>query len=274
MDIALQTKLEQAREQLKTFEKVAVAFSGGVDSALVTKLAHDVLGDNSIAFTGISEVYAKKDVDAAKQITGQIGVRHELFNSNELSIKAYRENPANRCYHCKSNLYDRIGELADEMGIQTIANGTNVEDLGDYRPGIQAGKERNVISPLVDAQITKAEIRTATLAFGLPVWNKPANPCLSSRVQYNTLITPEKLKMIEDCEAYLVRLGFDTCRVRHHETIARIEIPGKDFPEFIKHTGAITTFFKQQGFVYVSLDLGGFSSGSMNKVLFSHPSQG
>ena len=271
MEPVLQAKLDQVRAQFATFDKVAVAFSGGVDSALVTKLAHEVLGDNAIAFTGISEVYAKKDVEAAKQIAKQIGARHELFNSNELSIQAYRENPANRCYHCKSNLYDRIGELAKKIGIDIVANGTNVEDLGDYRPGIQAGKERSVISPLVDAQVTKAEIRAAARAFGLPVWNKPANPCLSSRVQYNTLITPKKLEMIEECEAFLVSLGFLTCRVRHHETIARIEVPSEDFSEFFKHTETITAFCKQQGFVYVSLDLSGFKSGSMNNVLFSHP---
>lgn len=186
-----------------------------------------------------------------------------------MSIQAYRENPANRCYHCKSNLYDRISALANNIGIGTVANGTNVDDLGDYRPGIQAGKERSVISPLVEALVSKAEIRIAAQALGLPVWNKPANPCLSSRVQYNTQITPEKLKMIEECEAFLVSLGFLTCRVRHHETIARIEIPSEDFAEFIKHSEAISSFFKQQGFVYVSLDLGGFKSGSMNKVLFS-----
>lgn len=263
-------KLERMKNLIRPLERVAVAFSAGVDSTFVLKVAADVLGAaNVLAVTGSSDSLARAEFKAAAPLAGLVGVEHVVVETDEFENPDYLANPTNRCYHCKTALYDRMDRLIADRGIRAVLNGTNADDLGDWRPGIQAGREFGVHSPAADAGLTKDDIRTLSLRMGLPTHDKPAGPCLSSRVQYGEQITTEKLRRIESCEAFLRGLGVRECRVRHHDTLARIEVPPSEIERLTDADtrARIDAHFRDAGYQYVTLDLRGLRSGSMNEVI-------
>ena len=266
----LQAKYDRMCEILRSLEHVAVAFSAGVDSTLVLKVALDTLGSPKvIAATGDSESLARAEFDEARRLTEQLGAQHVVLKTDEFQNEDYLANPENRCYYCKTTLYTHLDKYIAEHGINAIVNGINVDDYGDWRPGIQAAEEHQVRAPIAEAGITKAEVRTLSEWLGLPTFDKPASPCLSSRVQYGEPITPEKLGMIERAEALLKSLGFRECRVRHHNNLARIEVPLEDIAKITEpETRArIDACFRELGYNYVTVDLRGFRSGSLNEVI-------
>jgi len=255
---------------LKNLESVVVAFSGGVDSALVLAMSLSVLGkDKTLAVTAQSESLAERELEAAKKLAESLGAEHLILRTHEMDSPEYRANPINRCYHCKSELYSKLSTLAKERNIAHIVNGINKDDLGDHRPGIVAAKEAGVLSPLAQADFDKNDIRELSRQVGLAVWEKPANPCLSSRIPYGEPVSPEKLSMIEQAEDLLFSLGFTELRVRHHGDIARIELNKNDMPRALTESisSIIQERFKQIGFKYVTLDLEGFRSGRLNEGL-------
>ncbi len=264
-------KLNQLRSILRDLRRVAVAFSGGVDSTFVLKVAVDTLGaENVVAVTGKSASLAADELTQAASLAIQLGVEHVILDTDEFENENYLANPVNRCYFCKTTLYTHVRRFIESRGINAIINGTNADDLGDYRPGLDAAREFNVRAPLAEAGLTKLEIRELSARFGLPTADKPAMPCLSSRVQYGETITPEKLRMIESAEKFLRdELGIAECRVRHHNNIARIEVPPPVIPRLADPTVAarIDAHFRSLGYAYVTLDLRGFRSGSMNEVI-------
>ena len=265
-------KLDALRAFMHTIESVLVAYSGGVDSALVMAVAHAELGDKALACIGVSPSYPAREMRDAVKLAEALGIPYRLVDTEEYLDENYAANPTNRCYFCKSELHNRLKEIlaADAWG--TVLDGTNASDLGDDRPGIDAARERGVRSPLVELGITKAEIREMAHHLGLPVWAKPAMACLSSRVPHGTAITPELLRQIEAAEDVLVDLGFEQFRVRHHGSnsesgvgdLARIEIPPTAFPHALEKYTQITDGIKAAGYRFVTLDLGGFRSGSLN----------
>lgn len=258
------------RELIRPLGRVAVAFSGGVDSTFVLKVAADVLGaENALAVTGRSSSLADVEDADARRLAALIGVEHVILDTQEFNDPNYLANPTNRCYYCKTELYSSMAPLLATRDIFAVVNGTNVDDLGDFRPGLAAGKEHGVHSPAADAGLTKADIRVLSARFGLPTADKPAAPCLSSRVQYGEAITPEKLKMIEQAEAVLRRLGFSECRVRHHDRLARIEVPAARIAELADESirSTLDNELRALGYHYITLDLRGFRSGSMNEVI-------
>ncbi len=259
-------KLRQLRAWMRDFDSVLVAYSGGVDSALVMAVAHEQLGENALACIGISPSYPTREMRAAVELADEWGIPYRLINTEEYLDPNYAANPNNRCYFCKSELHDQLKSVVEAEGWQVVLDGTNASDLGDHRPGIDAARERNVRSPLVEVGITKSEIRAIARHLGMPVWDKPAMACLSSRVPHGTAITPELLRQIEAAEDVLVVLGFPQFRVRHHDNLARIELPPEDFPRAIAHHTEITARVQATGYRFVTLDLGGFRSGGMNAV--------
>jgi uncharacterized protein len=257
-------KLATLRSLLAGFESVLVAYSGGVDSALVMAVAYEQLGERALACIGVSPSYPTREMRNAIKVADEAGIPYRLVNTNEYLDPNYAANPTNRCYFCKSELHDQLHEIAEAEGWKQVVDGNNASDVGDFRPGMDAARERGVRSPLLEANITKAEVRAIAQHLGLPVWDKPAMACLSSRVPHGTAITPELLRQIEEAEDVLVALGFAQFRVRHHNEIARIELPAEDFPRAIEQHEVIVKGVKAAGYRFVTLDLAGFRSGSLN----------
>ena len=265
-DVAHQ-KLAKLEDLLRDMGEVIVAFSGGVDSSFLLWAAHRVLGDRVLAVTGRSESVASGQIEEASQLAKDLGVRHIILDTEELQNPLYVQNPTNRCYHCKTELFTKLGAFAVREHMRWIVEGSNLDDLRDYRPGMQAATEHGVRSPLREAELTKADIRVLSKEAGLPTWDKPAMPCLASRIPYGMLVSPEKLTMIDRSEAYLRSLGFRDLRVRHHGPMARLELPPSDFPKLLEGNtaAAIARTLKEYGFKFVTLDLQGFRSGSLNE---------
>ncbi|MCR4901874.1 MAG: ATP-dependent sacrificial sulfur transferase LarE, partial [Butyrivibrio sp.] len=247
----------------------AVAFSSGVDSTFLLKVAHDTLGEKCIAITGKSESFPSKERQEAEAFCQREGIKQIEFSSGEIYEESYAANPKNRCYICKHILFSRMLELARENGIENVAEGSNMDDLGDYRPGLQAIKELNILSPLRKVELTKAEIREYSKEMGLPTWSKPSFACLASRFVYGERITADKLKMVEQAELLLADIGLKQYRVRIHDKMARIEVYPDDIELLVKKEirDRIVTSFKEYGFSYVTLDLQGYRTGSMNETI-------
>ena len=246
---------------------VVVAFSGGVDSALVLAVARQVLGDNVLAATAVSPSLAAADKEEAIALAAAVGVRHRLVETDEVDKPEYAANDLGRCYVCKDTTYRVFTDLAAQEGYAAVIDGANADDQGDYRPGRRAAREHGVRSPLAEAGLTKDEVRAWARELGLTAWDKPANACLSSRVPYGAEVTPAKLRQIEQAEQALRALGFVQCRVRHHGAVARVEIDGSRLAEALAIRQAIVERLKDAGFAYVTLDLEGFRSGSLNEVI-------
>lgn len=266
----LDEKLERMRGILRELKRVAVAFSAGVDSTFVLKVALDTLGaENVLAVTGRSDSLAGDEYVQAAELARRLSARHVVIETQEFSDPNYLANPTNRCYYCKTELYEKMGPVLAAHGLSATISGVNADDLGDYRPGLAAASEHRVRAPAAEAGLTKAEIRELSQRLGLPTFDKPASPCLSSRVQYGETITPEKLRRIERAEAFLRELGYRECRVRHHDTLARIEVPAERVGELADPAlrAKIDAAFREFGYQYVTLDLRGFRSGSMNEVI-------
>lgn len=268
----IQTKLQNLKSDIKSMNKLIIAFSGGVDSTFLLKVASDVLKDNVIAITARSSTYPEREFNEAANFIKSIGAKHIVITSEELDIEGFSKNPVNRCYYCKKELFSKIRKIADENNIHYIADGSNVDDLGDYRPGLKAINELGVVSPLKEAGMTKNDIRTLSKEMKLPTWNKPAFACLSSRFPYGQEITKEKLQIVDKAEQYLLDLGFKQLRVRYHDEIskiARIEVSPNERKKFFDETlmDKIYDEFKKIGFDYVTLDLKGYRTGSMNEII-------
>jgi pyridinium-3,5-biscarboxylic acid mononucleotide sulfurtransferase len=262
-----QEKIENLKQILTGFGSVAVAYSGGIDSTLLLKLSHDCLGEHAVAITAVSPSLAAHELAQAKAIAEQIGAHHILIHSQEVEDPRYLENTPSRCYFCKSEVYTQLVQRAAELGIETLVDGTNADDAGDHRPGLQAARQHGVRSPLLEAGFSKEDIRQLGRQLGLPNWNKPAAACLSSRIPYGTRISLAMLSQVEQAERVLRDLGFGQLRVRLHDQIARIEVEPVDFDRLLAHRQTIIAAFQQIGYQYVTLDLAGFRSGSMNEIL-------
>ncbi|HZP43263.1 MAG TPA: ATP-dependent sacrificial sulfur transferase LarE [Candidatus Binatia bacterium] len=272
----VEAKVERLRALLGELPSALVAFSGGVDSSFLVRVAHDVLGDRCLALTTVSPATPAEDVEDAKRLAEAIGVPHLLIDANELAIAGYAENPLDRCYFCKDNLFTICGAEARRRGLAAVLDGANVDDLRDHRPGLRAAAEQGVRHLLVEADFTKAEIRAASRALGLPTWDRPASPCLSSRFPYGTRITEERLARVAAAERLLRACGFEELRVRFHDQIARLEVPLADMPRLLapQTRTRVVDGLRQLGFAYVTLDLQGFRSGSLNEVLQKHEGPG
>jgi pyridinium-3,5-biscarboxylic acid mononucleotide sulfurtransferase len=269
-------KRDRLLELLKSYGSCAVAFSGGLDSTVLAKAAQLALGDRAVAVTGLSAALAGSELEEAKSLARLIGIRHELIETGELSLPAYQANNPDRCYHCKTELFTRVEELAERLNVAVVADGSNLDDHGDYRPGLRAAAEKKVKSPLAECGFSKAEIRVLAEYWQLPAWDKPAAPCLSSRIAYGEAVTPQRLAMVEQAEGFLHKRGFKPLRVRYHRgDVARIEAAADAIGRFAdpQFRRELIEYFKSLGFKYVSLDLEGFRSGSLNAVLIKDAGQ-
>ena len=264
-----QNKLDDLKEIISNMGSVIVAYSGGVDSAFLAITANQVLGRQALAVTAKSPSLAPAELKGALDLARRFGLNHRVIETNEVERPEYLANNPNRCFFCKDELYTHLTDLALTERLAWVANGTNSDDLGDFRPGLEAAKQYGVRSPLVEASLTKEEIRAFSKAMDLPVWDKPAQACLSSRIPYGTPVSVEALTRIAQAEEFLRGLGLKQLRVRHHGTVARIEVPPEDFASLLSDEtrNEIATRFKAIGYPYVTLDLNGFRSGSMNEVL-------
>jgi uncharacterized protein len=264
-----QRKLEILRETVRSLGSVLVCFSGGIDSALVLAVAQKELGEGAVALTAVSPSLPLSERGDAERIARALGARHHFVESHELEREGYAKNGPDRCFHCKSELYDLAEKLRSELGLQAIANGTNEDDLGDHRPGLEAARRAGVKSPLLDAGLGKADVRDVARLLELDVWDKPAAACLSSRIPYGTSVTTERLTRIGGFEADLKALGLRQVRVRFHDAIARIEVALDELPRLLAPgvREAVVEAGKRHGFRYVTLDLAGYRQGSHNEVL-------
>lgn len=267
MNKATAKKLVKLKQTLKKMNRVILAYSGGVDSTFLLKVAKDTLGDKVTAVTAVSQTYPKKELVQAKKIADGLCIKHLIIKTNEMKNRKFIKNSPKRCYFCKSELFSKIKKIADSENIKYIIDGSNIDDEKDYRPGSKAILEYNVRSPLKEAKFTKKEIRSALREMKINIWNKPAQACLASRIPYGTKITKKRLKQIEEAEKFLSNLGLDQLRVRYHNEIARIEVPKENFSKILKQSKKITKKFKEIGFNYVTIDLEGYRTGSLNEVL-------
>ncbi|AJG99846.1 adenine nucleotide alpha hydrolase [Clostridium beijerinckii] len=265
----LQEKYKLLKDIIRKRGSAAIAFSGGVDSTFLLKVTKEVLGDNLLAITATSSTYPKRELNEAIKYAEDIQVKHVIISSEELEIEGFASNPKNRCYYCKKELYTKINNIALNNGISYVFDGSNLDDTGDYRPGMQAAKELDVISPLKEAGLTKNDIRELSKSLGLPTWNKPSFACLSSRFPYGNKITLSKLNMVDKAEQLLLDIGITQVRVRHHGEIARIEVDPSEREKFfnIDIMNHIGNELRKIGFTYVTLDLLGYRTGSMNETL-------
>ena len=268
-DTALAAKYARLVDLLREMGGVVVAFSGGVDSTLLARAAGDALGDRALLVTADSETYPEAELAEARQLAELMGLRHLVVRTDELANPEYARNGANRCFFCKEELFTQLAPIAEREGLGTLVYGANLDDLGDHRPGMQSAKARGVRAPLIEAELSKHEIRELSREHGLPTWDKPSFACLSSRFQYGDRITAEKLRQVDAAESFVRSLGFRQFRVRHHDRLARLEIPLEEIPRLWQdgRHEAIVARFRELGYLSVAVDLGGFQSGSANLLL-------
>ena len=267
MDPAIRQKYTALQENLRCYDSVIVAFSGGIDSSLVAYVAGQELGNQAMAVTSASASLKRADLALAEKLANSWGIAHKVIVTDELSKPEYRANPVDRCFHCKTSLYTYLDEVAQEQQVEVVLNGTNLDDLGDHRPGLVAANNFLVRSPLVESGFCKADIRALADALGLENAQKPQAACLSSRFPYGTHITLALLEQVEAAEDILAELGFTQFRVRHHNEVARLEIPAQEFDRAMQHRNELEQRIRQAGYQYVALDLGGFRSGSLNQAI-------
>ena len=266
----LVAKRDNVLEMIRSYDSCAVAFSAGVDSAVMAKAAAVALGERAIAVTGASPSLAAGELEEARETARQIGIRHIVVDTRELAQPEYIQNAPDRCYHCRMELYTRLKELQDRLDVAVLFDGANADDLHDYRPGTRAASEQQVCSPLAACGLTKADVRELARAWGLPVWDKPATPCLSSRLSYGEEVTADRLAMVDRGEKFLRERGFDVCRVRYHRgDLARVEVPQEQLPALLADDvrQELVDYLRQLGFKFVTLDLQGFRSGSLNVLV-------
>jgi uncharacterized protein len=262
-------KMERLKDRIRELDSLMVAFSGGVDSTFLLAVAQEILGNRVMAATAESKIHPRREIQLAKQFSKERGIRHIVFPSEEMQVPAFLSNHEDRCYHCKKYIFSALHQIREKEGITTLAHGANSDDLNDYRPGIKAAIEAGVIAPLADARLSKDEIRFFSKEMGLPTWDKTAMACLVSRIPYNVSLTEEKLEMIDRAENFLLDQGFRNVRVRHHGTVARIEVEKAALDRFIdkKLRTAVVNRMREIGFDHISLDLEGYISGKMNRDL-------
>ena len=262
-------RLECLQNRFRALDSVAIAFSGGVDSTFLLKVAHNILGDRAVAVTASSSTYPEREYRAAVDYVNSMGIKQLIIEFDELKIKGFADNPINRCYLCKRELFTQIIMTAHQHDISLVADGSNADDVADYRPGMQALQELGIISPLQEVGMTKQDIRALSKKMNLPTWDKPALACLASRIPYGQKINREKLAMVDKAEQYLLDRGFGQVRVRHHGDIARIEVPPEQRSRFMdaNFMNQVDETFRQIGFTYTTLDLKGYRTGSMNEKL-------
>ncbi len=263
----LENKVTKLKQYIKALDSFAVAFSSGVDSTFLLKIAHEQAGDKIIAVTAKSSLFPEREFNEAINFCKKEGIKHIIIEANELNTECFRQNPPNRCYLCKKELFKKFLTIAEENNIKYVVEGSNADDIQDYRPGMRAVKELGIKSPLLEAGLTKAEIRILSKQLGLSTWEKPSFACLASRFVYGEEISEEKLKMVENAEEFLRNAGFKQVRVRIHNNLARIEVMPEEFEKLLQIREKIISEFKTYGFNYITMDLTGYRTGSMNEPL-------